>query len=105
MKIVGNRVLAVHLCGTLELFQIHLFSQTHLADGTISSTYRRTHLRTGSVGSSVEKDISNLVGIAQNYYYVSYYMYLISRVKDQISVSSNTINCIQLEHINNPSRA
>lgn len=71
LKIVGSKILSVRLCGTLELYQLQSRNQGCVVDWNFSCAYRRTHVRTGSVGSII-KDKSNQVsyfslGICRTY--------------------------------------
>ncbi|KAJ8926743.1 hypothetical protein NQ314_020860 [Rhamnusium bicolor] len=59
IKVVGAKVIAARLCGTLELFQLQTFNQGRPIDWNFTCAYRRTHVRTGSVGSISERNFSN----------------------------------------------
>jgi WD40 repeat protein len=59
LKLVGSRLVACRLYGTLELFQLQTYNQGRPIDWNFTWAYRRTHVRTGSVGSV--PDHSNLV--------------------------------------------
>ncbi|KAJ8958883.1 hypothetical protein NQ318_019651 [Aromia moschata] len=59
VKIVGAKVIAVRLCGALELFQLHSYNQGRPIDWNFTCAYRRTHVRTGSMGSISDREISN----------------------------------------------
>lgn len=51
VKLVGSRVIAARLYGTLDLFQLQTYNQGKPIDWNFTSAYRRTHVRTGSAGS------------------------------------------------------
>ncbi|XP_060518686.1 sterol regulatory element-binding protein cleavage-activating protein isoform X2 [Cylas formicarius] len=57
VKIVGTKLIAAHLCGTLDLFQLQTYTQGRPVDWSFSCAYRRTHVRTGSMGSMPERDV------------------------------------------------
>ncbi|XP_057669647.1 sterol regulatory element-binding protein cleavage-activating protein isoform X1 [Diorhabda carinulata] len=57
LKIVGAKVIAVRLCGSLELFQLQTFNQGRPVDWNFTCAYRRMHVRTASAGSISEKDL------------------------------------------------
>ncbi|XP_044267685.1 sterol regulatory element-binding protein cleavage-activating protein [Tribolium madens] len=59
LKIVGSRIIASRLYGTLEMFQLQSYNRGHPVDWNFTCAYRRTHVRTGSVGSV--PDHSNLI--------------------------------------------
>lgn len=54
VKIVGSRVIAARLCGTLDFLQLQTYNQGRAIDWNFTSAYRRTHIRTGSAGSIAE---------------------------------------------------
>lgn len=51
VKIVGSKVIAARLNGTLDFFQLQTYNQGRPVDWNFTCAYRRTHIRTGSVGS------------------------------------------------------
>lgn len=58
VKIVGSRVVAARLYGTLDFLQLQSYSQGRPIDWNFTCAYRRTHVRTSSAGSiSDYKDI------------------------------------------------
>lgn len=59
VKIVGSRIIAARLCGSLDLLQLQTFNQGRPVDWNFTCAYRRTHIRTGSMGSISERDIKN----------------------------------------------
>jgi WD40 repeat protein len=59
LKLVGSRLVACRLYGTLELFQLQTYNHGRPIDWNFTCAYRRTHVRTGSVGSV--PDYSNLI--------------------------------------------
>ncbi|XP_063901523.1 sterol regulatory element-binding protein cleavage-activating protein isoform X2 [Zophobas morio] len=56
LKIVGSKIVASRLYGTLELFQMQTYSHGRPIDWNFTCAYRRTHVRTGSVGSVPEQN-------------------------------------------------
>lgn len=51
LKMIGSKVIAARLCGTLDFFQLQTYNQGRPIEWNFTSAYRRTHLRTGSAGS------------------------------------------------------
>jgi len=51
IKLVGSRVVAARLKGTLDFIQLQTFNQGRPIDWNFTSAYRRTHVRTSSAGS------------------------------------------------------
>ncbi|XP_017777723.1 PREDICTED: sterol regulatory element-binding protein cleavage-activating protein isoform X2 [Nicrophorus vespilloides] len=51
IKLVGSRVIAARLYGSLDFLQLQTYSQGKQIDWNFTSAYRRTHVRTGSAGS------------------------------------------------------
>lgn len=51
MKIVGSRVVAARLYGSIDILQLQSFTHGRPIDWNFSIAYRRTHIRTGSAGS------------------------------------------------------
>ncbi|RZC39326.1 sterol regulatory element-binding protein cleavage-activating protein [Asbolus verrucosus] len=64
LKIVGSRIVASRLYGTLELFQLQTYNHGRPIDWNFSCAYRRTHVRTGSAGSV--PDHTNLITQDEN---------------------------------------
>nr|CAI5846666.1 unnamed protein product [Callosobruchus analis] len=54
VKMIGPKVVAARLCGTLEFFQLQTYSQGRVVDWNFTCAYRRMHVRTGSAGSIAE---------------------------------------------------
>ncbi|CAG9864006.1 unnamed protein product [Phyllotreta striolata] len=59
VKMIGAKVIAVRLCGSLELLQLQTYNQGRPIDWNFTIAYRRTHVRTGSAGSISEQDLKN----------------------------------------------
>ncbi|CAG9814063.1 unnamed protein product [Phaedon cochleariae] len=57
LKIVGAKVVAARLCGTLEIFQLQTYNQGRPIDWNFTCAYRRMHVRTASAGSISERDL------------------------------------------------
>lgn len=57
VKIVGSRVIAARLCGTLDFLQLQTYNQGRPIDWNFTSAYRRTHIRTSSAGSIAEMKV------------------------------------------------
>ncbi|EFN85276.1 sterol regulatory element-binding protein cleavage-activating protein [Harpegnathos saltator] len=53
VKLIGSRVVAAKLNGTLDFLQLESYSEGHQIDWGFTS-YRRTHVRTGSAGSPMD---------------------------------------------------
>ncbi|KAI4464852.1 sterol regulatory element-binding protein cleavage-activating protein [Holotrichia oblita] len=51
VKIVGSRVVAARLYGSIDILQLQSFTHGRPIDWNFSIAYRRTHIRTGSAGS------------------------------------------------------
>lgn len=51
VKIIGSRVVASRLFGTLDFFLLQTYNQGRPIDWNFTCAYRRTHVRTGSFGS------------------------------------------------------
>lgn len=51
MKVVGSRVVAARLQGTLDFLQLQSYSQGRPIDWNFTCAYRRTHVRTSSASS------------------------------------------------------
>ncbi|KAG5891075.1 hypothetical protein JTB14_005711 [Gonioctena quinquepunctata] len=58
LKIVGAKVIAVRLCGTLELLQLQTYNQGRPIDWNFTCAYRRMHVRTASAGSIPDRDLT-----------------------------------------------
>lgn len=54
LKIVGSKIVAARLYGTLEVFQLQTYNHGRPVDWNFTCAYRRTHVRTGSFGSVSE---------------------------------------------------
>ncbi|XP_050301883.1 sterol regulatory element-binding protein cleavage-activating protein [Anthonomus grandis grandis] len=54
VKMIGSRVVAARLCGSLDFMQLQTYNQGRPIDWNFSNAYRRTHIRTGSMGSERE---------------------------------------------------
>lgn len=64
IKIIGSRVIAAHLHGTLDFLQLQTYSQGKPIDWNFTCAYRRTHIRTGSAGSIADhKDVLQVMKI------------------------------------------
>lgn len=61
LKIIGAKVIAVRLCGSLDLLQLQTYNQGRPIDWNFTIAYRRTHMRTSSAGSISEQDLKNKV--------------------------------------------
>ncbi|XP_076269719.1 SREBP cleavage activating protein isoform X2 [Rhynchophorus ferrugineus] len=59
VKIVGSKIVAARLCGSLDFLQLQTFNQGRPVDWNFSCAYRRTHVRTGSMGSIADRDTIN----------------------------------------------
>ncbi|XP_050513824.1 sterol regulatory element-binding protein cleavage-activating protein isoform X1 [Diabrotica virgifera virgifera] len=57
LKIVGAKVIAVRLCGLIELLQLQTYNQGRPIDWNFTCAYRRMHVRTASAGSISEQDL------------------------------------------------
>ncbi|XP_066255136.1 sterol regulatory element-binding protein cleavage-activating protein [Euwallacea similis] len=57
VKLIGSRVVAARLCGSLDFLQLQTYTQGRPVDWNFTCAYRRTHIRTGSMGSISERDI------------------------------------------------
>ncbi|XP_035792380.1 sterol regulatory element-binding protein cleavage-activating protein-like [Anopheles albimanus] len=51
IKLTGDRVIAARLSGRIDFFRLETYTQGRQIDWGFTSTYRRTHMRTGSAGS------------------------------------------------------
>ncbi|XP_058065673.1 sterol regulatory element-binding protein cleavage-activating protein [Anopheles bellator] len=51
IKLSGDRVIAARLSGRIDFFRLETYTQGRQIDWGFTSTYRRTHMRTGSAGS------------------------------------------------------
>ncbi|KAL1513489.1 hypothetical protein ABEB36_002893 [Hypothenemus hampei] len=59
VKLIGSKVIAARLCGSIDFLQLQSFNQGRPVDWNFTCAYRRTHIRTGSMGSSLtERDTS-----------------------------------------------
>ncbi|KAL3283167.1 hypothetical protein HHI36_006319 [Cryptolaemus montrouzieri] len=63
VKIVGSRVVAARLYGSLDFFMLQTYNQGRPIDWNFTVAYRRTHIRTGSYGSMPEHNNVNREGI------------------------------------------
>lgn len=59
VKIIGSRVIVARLCGSLDFLQLQTYNQGRPVDWNFTCAYRRTHIRTGSMGSISEREIKN----------------------------------------------
>ncbi|ENN74406.1 hypothetical protein YQE_08991, partial [Dendroctonus ponderosae] len=59
LKLIGSRVIAARLCGSLDFLQLQTFNQGRPVDWNFTCAYRRTHIRTGSMGSIPERHVQN----------------------------------------------
>lgn len=57
VKLIGSRVIATRLCGSIDFLQLQTYTQGRPVDWNFSCAYRRTHIRTGSMGSISEREI------------------------------------------------
>nr|XP_023029446.1 sterol regulatory element-binding protein cleavage-activating protein-like [Leptinotarsa decemlineata] len=57
VKIIGARVIAVRLCGMIELLQLQTYNQGRPIDWNFTCAYRRMHVRTASAGSITDHDL------------------------------------------------
>ncbi|CAH0556664.1 unnamed protein product [Brassicogethes aeneus] len=58
LKIVGSKIVAARLCGSLDLFHLQTYNQGRPVDWNFTCAYRRTHIRTGSMGSISDRDLN-----------------------------------------------
>lgn len=61
LKIVGSKIVAARLCGNLDLFQLQTYNQGRPIDWNFTCAYRRTHVRTGSMGSITDRELKKEV--------------------------------------------
>ncbi|CAG9769082.1 unnamed protein product [Ceutorhynchus assimilis] len=59
VKLISSRVIVARLCGSLDFFQLQTYNQGRPVDWNFTCAYRRTHIRTGSMGSISEREINN----------------------------------------------
>ncbi|KAK9879461.1 hypothetical protein WA026_006532 [Henosepilachna vigintioctopunctata] len=59
IKILGSRVVAARLFGTLDFFMLQTYNQGRPIDWNFTVAYRRTHIRTGSHGSMPDQHSLN----------------------------------------------
>ncbi|XP_018574713.1 sterol regulatory element-binding protein cleavage-activating protein [Anoplophora glabripennis] len=59
IKTVNAKVIAARLSGVLELFQLQTYNQGRPIDWNFTCAYKRTHVRTGSLGSVSDREIQN----------------------------------------------
>ncbi|XP_022907413.1 sterol regulatory element-binding protein cleavage-activating protein [Onthophagus taurus] len=64
VKMIGSRVIAARLHGTIDFLQLQSYNQGRAIDWNFSCAYRRTHIRTGSTGSI--SDAKNVIQISEN---------------------------------------
>ncbi|KAJ8916296.1 hypothetical protein NQ315_016437 [Exocentrus adspersus] len=59
IKTVSAKVIAARLSGALELFQLQTYNQGRPIDWNFTCAYKRTHVRTGSLGSVSDREMQN----------------------------------------------
>uniref|UniRef100_A0A2M4A5S6 Sterol regulatory element-binding protein cleavage-activating protein n=1 Tax=Anopheles triannulatus TaxID=58253 RepID=A0A2M4A5S6_9DIPT len=62
IKLTGDRVIAARLTGRIDFFRLETYTQGRQIDWGFTSTYRRTHMRTGSAGSLSSFQSSSTTG-------------------------------------------
>lgn len=63
VKTVSAKVIATRLSGVLELFHLQTYNQGRPIDWNFTCAYKRTHVRTGSLGSVSDREIQNQVSV------------------------------------------